>query len=166
MKPLPVISVDTSFLISLCDNTRDNHLIAKKYFKYFIDNKFRLLLSTIVVSEFHQKQDIGQVLKLANFILIPYNFEDAKMTAVVARLLGHGERSNGRAESKDDFKIIAQSMNQRANFIITEDLKTLAKSLERLSKEKTNLEATPKAIVIKEGFSEHYFSNGQLSLDN
>ena len=58
--------VDTSFLITLADKTRPNHLVAKQYFQECLLRRIPLYLSAIVVSEFQVKQAIND-LPLRNF---------------------------------------------------------------------------------------------------
>lgn len=50
------VLIDTSFLITLADDTRPNHEVAKKYYKDFIRRGITMRLSTIVISEFQQVQ--------------------------------------------------------------------------------------------------------------
>lgn len=70
------VLLDTSFLITLYDTTRDNHENAKEYFKYFIANSIDMYISSIVASEYQQKGDINIIFSTDNFIDCPFNRGD------------------------------------------------------------------------------------------
>lgn len=165
-KQLSVL-IDTSYLITLLDKTRDNNQAALSYQKYFVEQKFELFLSTIVITEFHQKQDIKGVLELNVFNILPYNFEDARATGgIISRyydLVGIKDSfgNQNRAQFKDDFKIIGQAKNNNVDFIITDDTRTLSKYIETLNNHKvimTNI------IKLRDGFDISHFNGGQKPL--
>lgn len=66
-QPRQSVLIDTSFLITLFDNSRPNHEVAKKYYKYFIDNNIDMYLSAIVASEYEYKDSIDPILDTGNF---------------------------------------------------------------------------------------------------
>ncbi|OYQ34006.1 hypothetical protein CHU92_12265 [Flavobacterium cyanobacteriorum] len=70
------VLLDTSFVISLVDDSRVNHQKAVQFYKYFIENKIAMILSSIVTSEFCTKQDIAD-LPLNNFKPLPFNIPDS-----------------------------------------------------------------------------------------
>lgn len=70
-QPRQSVLIDTSFLITLFDNSRPNHEVAKKYYKYFIDNNIDMYLSAIVASEYEYKDSIDPILDTGNFIPLP-----------------------------------------------------------------------------------------------
>lgn len=157
------VLVDTSFLITLYDDSRTHHKTAKKYFKYFLGRSITLHLSTIVIAEFHQMQSIIDVVGSGNFIILPYNYEDSMKTADIAYQLGGVERKRdgSNPKYKDDLKLIAQAQCHEIDFIITEDSSTLARYCERLSKAGV---LSTKPIILSEGYDESHFNNGQASL--
>ena len=157
------VLVDTSFLITLYDDSRTHHKIAKKYFKYFLGHSITLRLSTIVIAEFHQMQSIIDVVGSGSYIILPYNFEDAMKTADIAYQLGGVERKRDgtNPKYKDDLKLIAQAQCHDLDFIITEDASTLARYCARLSKAGV---LNTKPIILSEGYDESHFNNGQTSL--
>ena len=157
------VLVDTSFLITLYDNTRDGSDVANKYFHYFLDHKMILYLSTVVISEFHQGQSIIDVLQSGNYVPLPYNLEDAIETATIAYHLGGKKRQPGRAEYKDDLKLMGQAKQNNIDYIITADENTLAKYCESLTKIGKSL-FPPKMIRLKNGFDSGIFNNGQQSM--
>ncbi|MFA5866352.1 MAG: PIN domain-containing protein [Actinomycetota bacterium] len=156
------ILVDTSFLVPVFDSTRGNHADAKRYYKYFCDNSYRMFLSTIVISEFHQKQTIVPIYNTGNFIVLPFNYEDAIKAADIAYQLGGLERGGEpKAKYKDDLKIMAQAETRGIDFIITEDRSTLARYVKKLSDAKLY---RPSIIVLNDGYDISIFNKGQAPL--
>lgn len=157
------ILVDTSYLIALYDDSKSNHSTAKKYFKYFISNSIKIFLSTIVISEFQQGQSILDLINSGNYIVLPFNYDDALKTAELAFNLGGQNRQKGEtiAKQKDDIKILGQAKSHNIDFIITEDISTMARYAELLSSAgffKT------KIIKVSEKFDSSWFNAGQTSL--
>jgi len=158
------VLVDTSFLISLCDNSskRPNHETAKKYLKYFLNNRIKMHLSVIVISEFHQGQSITEFITSGNYSVLPFNYEDALEAAQIAFNLNKVNRITGsRAEFSDDIKLIGQVKNKQIDFLITDDVKTLYKYCDTLNKAKM---LNCKAIALKDGFDVSLINGGQTSL--
>jgi predicted nucleic acid-binding protein len=156
------VLVDTSFLITLFDDARPNHKVAKHYYKYFLDNGIELYLSTIVIAEFNQGQPISSVLGTGNFIALPFNIDDAIRTSEIAFQMGGVEkRGHGNPKYKDDIKLIAQADGWKIDFIITEDKSTLARYCENLKKGSI---ISTEAITIIDGYDTSRFNNGQTSL--
>lgn len=159
------VLVDTSFLITLYDNRKErvNHKVAKKYYKYFLDHEITMRLSTIVTSEYHQQASVIDIIASTNYIPLPFNVLDSLKVSDVAHALGSEARSGsgGRAEFKDDLKLIAQAIEHDIDYVITEDEGTLAKYCRRLHKVGI-LKA--QVIVLSEGYDESTFNNGQASL--
>jgi hypothetical protein len=153
---------DTSFLISLYDDSRPNHEVAKKYHKHFIRNGVIMYLSVIVISEFHQVQPITDLIASGNYIVLPFNYDDALKTADTAFSLGGlDRRGESNAKFKDDLKLIGQAKNKDVDFVITEDARTLYRYCERLNKAKM-LDTKP--IALKDGFDASHFNGGQSTL--
>lgn len=156
------VLVDTSFLITVYDKDRANHALALKYYKYFIKNSIKMYLSSIVVSEFQQMQSIVDLINTGNYILLPYNYDDAIKTAEVSYNLGGTDRrGDSNPKYKDDLKLMGQAESNSTDFIITEDESTLARYCEKLSKAGI---FKPKIIIVKNGFDTSAFNNGQSSL--
>lgn len=156
------VLVDTSFLIVLYDSSRDEHDVAKKYFRYFLRHNIIMHLSPIVISEFHQVQSIADILRSGDFKIVPFNVDHAIEAADIAYNL-RGERPASKPEFKDDLKLMAQAKKEGMDFIITNDTNTLARYCKRLSEAGM---FDPKVIPTTEDFSETWFSpDGQSSLD-
>ena len=120
-----------------------------------------MYLSTIVISEYHQKETIVNILETENFQILPFNVEDAVVVSDLAHRLGQNIRGDGnRAEFKDDIKLMAQAQNNKIDYLITEDETTLAKYSRKLFN--ANIFSS-KTIVVKEGFDSSIFNNGQTT---
>ncbi len=157
------VVLDTSFLISLADRNRGCHGAAKAYNKYFLDKKIVMLLPTVVAAEFALKQPITD-LPLRNFRVLPFNLTEAQRCADLN--VTYFRKATGlvgqRDAVKDDFKIIAQTVEQQAGFLITEDEETLAKYYDLLKAEGKLRFAV---IPLKQGFDESRANeNGQCGL--
>jgi predicted nucleic acid-binding protein len=156
------VLVDTSFLISVYDSSRQNHATAKKYYKYFLRNAIKMHLSTIVISEFQQMQPIVDIINTGHFMQLPFNYEEAIKTAEIAYNLGGTDRrGQSQPKYKDDLKLMAQAEHNEINFIITEDESTLARYCEKLSKAGM---FKPEIIIVSKGFQSSWFNDGQSSL--
>jgi hypothetical protein len=125
--------LDTGFLISLVDCERPCHETAKQYYKYCLENQIDLLLPTVAVSEFAIKQSPDD-LPLRNFIILPFCYQDAKRCAALNVSYYRTKLSNtGQRDSvKDDFKIIAQAEERKAQYLISEDENTFKVYVDQL----------------------------------
>jgi len=127
-------------------------------------NNITMQLSTIVISEFHQKVSAVELLSTGNFRTLPFNVDDATTTGDIAFKLGSGVRGDqSRAEFKDDIKLMAQASSANLDFIITDDLDTLAKYCRKLADVGVY---KPEVIVVSEGFTAAHFNGGQATIDD
>ncbi len=113
------VLLDTSFLISLMDDSRENHLKAKEFYKYFIENKFPMILSSIVTSEFSIKQSVSD-LPLYSLRPLPFNISDSHHLSSLFEVKFKGYKSD-RISVKDDYKIVSQCSFNKITFLLTED---------------------------------------------
>ena len=160
------VLVDTSFLITLYDDNKPRHEVAKKYFRYFLKNKIKIYLSVVVIAEFHQKQPIADVIASNNYMILPYNYQEGLSTAECAYNLGGVIRTRGdsRAKCYDDLKLIAQAKENKIDFIITRDQKTLARYVQRLNDARI---LSVQCILLQDDFNTAWFNDNQTSiLDN
>jgi hypothetical protein len=81
---LNAVLLDTSFLISLSDPIRPHHSVALAYYKECIRLRVRIVLSTVVASEFQVRQSITD-LQLRNFIVLPFNIDHAMACGLLVR---------------------------------------------------------------------------------
>jgi predicted nucleic acid-binding protein len=74
------VQLDTSFLVTLADPSRERHGTAKQYFQHFLTAKMPMCVSAIVVAEFCRVQEIA-TLPLEQLVLLPFTHEDAVVAA-------------------------------------------------------------------------------------
>jgi hypothetical protein len=147
------VLLDTSFLISFVDPTRRHHAVAVQFFKYFASEGVPMFLSTIVASEFGQKQPVTD-LPLDAMIVLPFNLVDAMQAAGLDFTLYKGAAGVPRDALKDDFKLLGQVKSNDIAFLITEDARSLYKFCQELRGK--HVLAT-RAIKLADGFDRSYF---------
>ncbi len=151
--------VDTSFLITLADDSRPHHPEAMRYLRESVALGATLYLSAIVVSEFHAKQPITD-LPLRNFRVLPFNIDHAMMAGELATLLRR-DAADSRDAVKDDVKLLAQAVCTAIPYVLTEDERTLAKFARQLE---ASGRSAVKAVLLRDGFDAAWFNNGQRGL--
>nr|WP_315592951.1 hypothetical protein [uncultured Cupriavidus sp.] len=152
------VLLDTSFLICLSSPSRPHHRIAKQYFQRFIAAEVTMHLSTIVVSEYEVRQRIGD-LGLGNFIVLPFNIDDAVTTAKIFSVM-HAARqtTDGRDAVKDDAKLLGQCVVGGVTHFATDD----GPCARRIAEARGNgtIVGLPHAICLHDPFWEGWFSQG------
>jgi predicted nucleic acid-binding protein len=122
------ILLDTSFCIRLLKSNDDLHQNAKDYFKYFLQKKIEIYLSSIVIAEYSVKDDPAN-LPLEFVKIIPFDFFDGKTAGEFhSILLIHKEQVANieRNVIKDDCKLLAQLFNRNIHGYITKDRKSFS----------------------------------------
>jgi predicted nucleic acid-binding protein len=157
---LSAFLLDTGFLISLMGPERPNHTAAFDYFRHAISKNLPLYVSTIALSEFHQKQSIND-LPLRNLIVLPFNIDHAMKAG---DLLGKLARDAGdqRAKVIDDVKMLAQASCESIPYILTEDQSTLQKYATRFYDAGL---CRVKPILLVKGFDSAWLNGGQAQID-
>lgn len=153
------VLLDTSFLISLSDPTRAHHAAAVQYYKECVHRQVPMYLSTIVISEFQVKQAIND-LPLRNFVVLPFNVDHAMRCGLIIRSMDR-DLEDDRVRVKDDFKLLAQCDCEAISHLISEDVSTLAKYLDRARDDGL---ASTRVVLLREGFDAAWFENGQTRL--
>ncbi len=123
-----IVFCDTGFFIRLVGEIGKLHDSTLAYFKYFLDNRYILRMSTISIAEFCVKDTI-QHLPLRNIIISPFNAYSAVYTGGCAEILlkekSKGARvANDRVIILNDVKIMAQAQCDKADYYITSDTKS------------------------------------------
>lgn len=157
------VLVDTSFLITLFSKAREHQENAMRYYRYFIDHKIDMYISTIAISEYSQKAKIEPILASGNFITLTFNVVDGITSGEFSEKL-HGEKreeGDSRGAVKDDVKMLAQCANGEFDYLVTDDRSTMAKWADRL-RDMNDLKT--QVIPISE-YDESVFNNGQTTLD-
>ena len=153
------VLLDTSFLISLSDPNRPHHATAEAYYRECVHRQVIMYLSTVVVSEFAVRQSIND-LPLSNFVVLPFNVDHAVRCGMLINQMSK-DTDDDRVRVKDDFKLLAQCACESISHLIGEDGSTLAKYLERARDE---FSLATKAILLRDGFDQALFGNGQTQL--
>ncbi len=141
--------LDTGFLITLFDETRECHESAKVYYKYFLDNQITMYVPTVVISEFSIKKSFMDM-PVRNFTILPFNISDALRCATLDSSYYRKKLNAGQRDAvKDDFKILAQAHVQDVDFLVTEDERSMKLYCDAL---KADGLVAFKAISLRDGF--------------
>lgn len=120
------ILLDTSFCIRLLKSNDPLHQNAKDYFKYFLEQKIEIFLSSIVIAEYAVKDNVNN-LPLEFVKIIPFDFFDGKIAGEFHSILINNRDKVVDIERnviKDDCKLIAQIYNRKIGTYITKDKKS------------------------------------------
>jgi len=132
------ILIDTSFCIRLLKSNDPLHQNAKDYFKYFLEQKLEIYLSSIVIAEYSVKDDANN-LPLEFVKIIPFDFFDGKTAGEFHSILINNKEQVADIERiviKDDCKLIAQIFNRKIDAYISKDKKSFGQIFMPLQKEK------------------------------
>ncbi len=147
------VLLDTSFCIRLLKSNDDLHQNAKDYFKYFLEKKIEIYLSSIVVAEYSVKDDPAN-LPLEFAKIIPFDFFDGKTAGEFHSILLNNKEQIANLERnviKDDCKLIAQLFNRNINGYITNDRKSFNQIIAPIqSSKKFAIELIDLAIPLKD----------------
>jgi predicted nucleic acid-binding protein len=122
------VLLDTSFCIRLLKSNDDLHQNAKDYFKYFLEKKIDIFLSSIVIAEYSVKDDPAN-LPLEFVKIIPFDFFDGKTAGEFHSILLNKKEQIANIERiviKDDCKLMAQLFNRNISGYITNDRKSFS----------------------------------------
>lgn len=154
----PAFLLDTSFLISLVDDARANHSVARAYYEQALLSAVPLYVSTIALAEFAQKQNVED-LPLSTFVVLPFNVLDATLSGkIAAYLMPSRDFGDDRNAVRADIHLIAQAARERIPFILSEDRNSLAKYVERA---KAAGFCDCRSVLLADGFDGAWFHGGQ-----
>jgi predicted nucleic acid-binding protein len=120
------VMLDTSFCIRLLDDSDDLHINALEYFRFFLQEKITIHLSTIVVAEYAVGDD-PQNLPIDYLQIETFDFIDAATAGLLhAELKGKKNNITGynRRIIANDVKILAQIKNRKIDAIISKDVQS------------------------------------------
>lgn len=133
------ILLDTSFCIRLLKSNDVLHQNAKDYFKYFLEKKIEIYLSSIVVAEYAVKDDPAN-LPLEFVKIIPFDFFDGKTAGEFHSILLNHKVQVANIERnviKDDCKLMAQLFNRNIQGYITKDRKSFSQIIAPIQSSKS-----------------------------
>lgn len=113
---IKAVLLDTSFFIRLLnpvDPLADN---AEAFFRYFLDNDWVMMTSTVAVAEFCVKGKLS-ALPTKDLLILPFNLEHARKAASFARLVfAHKAKLQNvsRLVIPNDTKLFAQAQTEKA----------------------------------------------------
>jgi predicted nucleic acid-binding protein len=155
------VLLDTSFLITLSDPARERHDVALRYYKECISRHVPMMLSSVVISEFHVRQSVND-LELRNFIVLPFNVDHAMSCGLLLReMLANREHAEDRVRVKDDMKLAAQCQCEGISHILTEDANTLVRYVARF---RDVGRMSTQTVLLTGGFDVSWFEAGQHRL--
>jgi predicted nucleic acid-binding protein len=155
------VLLDTSFLITLSDPARERHDVALRYYKECISRHVPMMLSSVVISEFHVRQSVND-LELRNFIVLPFNVDHAMSCGLLLReMLANREHAEDRVRVKDDMKLAAQCQCEDISHILTEDANTLVRYVARF---RDVGRMSTQTVLLTGGFDVSWFEAGQHRL--
>lgn len=147
------VVLDTSFCIRLLKNNDALHQNAKDYFKYFLEQKVEIYLSSIVIAEYSVKDDANN-LPLEFVKIIPFDFFDGRTAGEFHSILINNKEQFANIERnviKDDCKLLAQIFNRKIEAYITKDKKSFGQIFMPIQKEKGfNIELLDLEIPLKD----------------
>lgn len=147
------ILLDTSFCIRLLKSNDELHQNAKDYFKYFLEQKIEIYLSSIVIAEYSVKDDVNN-LPLEFVKIVPFDFFDGKTAGEFHSIIINNKEQVANIERnviKDDCKLLAQIFNRKIGAYITKDKKSFGQIFIPIQKAKSfNIELLDLEISLKE----------------
>lgn len=147
------ILLDTSFCIRLLKSNDDLHQNAKDYFKYFLENKIEIFLSSIVIAEYSVKDDPAN-LPLEFVKIIPFDYFDGKTAGEFHSILLNKKEQVVDIERnviKDDCKLMAQLFNRNIKGYITKDRKSFSQIIAPIqASKKISIELLDLSIPLKD----------------
>ena len=131
MSRMGIVSVmlDTSFCIRLMDANDNLPAHALEYFRFFLQEKITIHLSTIVAAEYAVGDD-PENLPLNNLQIETFDFRDAESAGLFHReLMGNKTNIAGynRRIIANDVKILAQIKNRKIDAIISKDVESITR---------------------------------------
>ena len=118
------ILLDTIFFIRLLDKTDKLHENSKGYFKFFLQNEFELMISTISIAEYCIGGNVDE-LPINKLQIVPFNFEHLLKTAEFAKVVFRNRKNLNLKERNiipNDTKLFAQAdIQKNVEFYLSSD---------------------------------------------
>ncbi len=135
MNNIKSIILDTGFLINLYSDkfALQNH--CKEYYRYFLENKIDMYVSTISLAEYCVGSSLSDI-ELDKFRIIPFNIQHCPIAGKFAKHCIHDRdkflHDIDRKVVMNDIKILSQAAFHKIDALITKDVK-LEKIINRIS---------------------------------
>lgn len=105
------VLLDTSFFLRFLNEEDPLFKSADGYFRYFLNEEIRMMISTISIGEYCVGGEINE-LPLRNLQILPFNLDHAKRTGEFAKIVFQNKGSlklNERNIIPNDTKLFAQA---------------------------------------------------------
>lgn len=122
---ITTIFCDTSFFIRLLDENSPLYNNAVRYFRYFVENKFDLIISTIAIAEYCTHGNY-KALPMDKLRYVTFNLNHAIRTSEFAKIVFQ-ERKGNKLQVSDrniipnDTKLFAQADCEKVDYYISSD---------------------------------------------
>jgi hypothetical protein len=127
MTPSAVL-LDTSFFLRFLNDTDPLFKNADGYFRYFLQQKIEMVVSTISIAEYCVGGDVDE-LPLKNLQILPFNLDHARRTGELAKIVfQHKNKLNLRDRNviPNDSKLFAQAdIQKQIAFYLLSDTESL-----------------------------------------
>jgi hypothetical protein len=124
------VLLDTSFFLRFLNESDPLFENADGYFKYLIQEKFDLVISTISIAEYCSGGDISE-LPLRNLQILPFNLNHGKRTGEFARIAFNARKEKAlelkeRLLIPNDTKLFSQADSEEyIQYYVSSDLESL-----------------------------------------
>lgn len=143
------ILLDTSYLIRLLNRNDPLHENCHKFHEKFIERSYQFYISTIAISEYGAGGNIAE-LPLSSMRIVPFNFDHAKRSSEMARIVKPIRENIERNIVINDIKMFAQAdVSKDIAFYASAD----AKSFKIYDKIKGNLSLNFEFINIRNPYT-------------
>lgn len=142
------VLLDNSFCMRLLKKEDEFHKNCVDYYKYFLEKKIKMYLSTIVVSEYAAGDDPDNLLREFNtFRLLEFDYMDAKYSGEFYKSLENSGKISDFGDSRNivinDIKLFAQIYHRKIDAYITKDENSLKKTIPKLQECFKDFKITP-----------------------
>jgi predicted nucleic acid-binding protein len=164
------VSLDTSFLITYADDTREHHAVAVQYVQACMTSNIPMFVSAIAIAEYEVKQQFADI-QQGRFLPVNYNAMHAIKSAELYRKYKNIVRDAVRNPANEviphernviinDFNIVGQAEEEGITYILTDDSKTMEKMVNCLH---INQHCNIRSIALYRGYDnaslyEHEFN--------
>lgn len=122
------VLLDTSFFLRFLNDTDPLFKNADGYFRYFLQQKIDMLISTVSIAEYCVGGDVHE-LPLKNLQILPLNLDHAKRTGEFAKIVfQHKSKLNLKERNiiPNDTKLFAQAdVEKSIEFYLSSDTESL-----------------------------------------